>query len=268
MLRLDGVADAYGEAFQRRLLSVMDDVPGIENIRIRAERGKTPKMTFTGWSPSLHRCTVELHAGIAAFGVAGATDEDRERAILEDVADVLATQRRAADDAAALGEDRPLQTDILSLLRIDHLRIDESEAVAASVMGYDLSATVRTAMRPLHDGTGYAGSEHLASDAGAVGREDGMRYVTARIDIVRGGATLASIRDCSLLLPFAIPDTASANLVDGPIGRIASLHERLDRRIVTRVETWSGPGRPRTLVDFEPRYVSMSEAIETSRTTA
>lgn len=226
---------------------ILNAIPGIESINLewspKTVAGPAISVSFSGWSPSLHRISVQA---IQPLPQEDMDEEAIADQILVQLRDVFERQRRRAGDAARLGHGSPLPNGAIS-----HLEIDRAMIPLAQDYGTDLMGAMRNAVGTLHRNEQlHRGGALLRQPGAMVGevlRDEGnLRFVAPSIKIRAAGSRRAAVHHGHLVAIYAehLPETALSALIGRPIGNLVSLHPSLDDRPVRRAENRGTRERP------------------------
>lgn len=226
-------------------------IPGVDfhDVSSRVERTGVQNVLFTihGWSPSLHRVTIDMRGTVPQNVDPDLTQEQLVSGVIGQMIDVLERQIARARDADALGCDRPLPK-----AEIDHLLVDSGLVAIVARKGQDIRDHVRNAVGGLHaDHVRHLGGPSMDNGGAMVAERPGNGATATRFATMRTAAR--DVRRRVVLYHNAphlelvhdhLPDTVLAALVGSRVDKIASIDPTLDDRIVRKAENSWSDGRP------------------------
>lgn len=222
--------------------TLLQNIAGVENLDIKRhenlfDRDGTPEfsVSFTGWSPSLHRISIRVREH--------ASDEaSKEKTFVRLMAKCRTTierQGRRAEAAAKLGYHHNLPNG-----RVEHLQIDEAMIAIARDGGTDLMGSVRNAIGKLHDRMAIDHGGRVLSRVDMMvvecGEQDRLRCVAPTIKIRRDGQVVGRHSGPWIRINANhLPETTLTALIGRPVKDLVHLHGALDDRIIQRAENRS-----------------------------
>ena len=229
-----------------------------------AQRGPTVRVSFKGWSPTLHETWVQL------LGEPFTGPEDEDAAIdrlLLDYGDGFARQRRRSEDAARLGRRTPFPKK-----DIDHLWVDEAMAPLARAGGTDLMGAVRDLIGRVHqlDNIHRGGARHrLNGFADTVTGESEeadtmLRYACPSIKMRTAAGRNGIVHTGHIVTIQAgdIPQTLLTALVGRPLRDLAAIHPALDDRIIRIADNANVGGRTVVRIGVDQHLQRVPDAID------
>ena len=237
-------------------LSKIFGVEGVDVIR----NGNTAKISFFGWSPTLHR----IHVGTTVDAVTGATDE-----FLFRLHHNMSAQRRRAEEGGRLGFLGPLTDHAV----INHLHTDRSlaEMHRSDPTLPPLFQELTKACAALHRVSTYRGTPAFGTRHGSLWETtDGgetVRLIGSRVrftpDGVRTGPPpgqeiQATFDGIVVEIPTdPLPETMLKTLVGRRVGDLVRLHPEIDERVIRQVV--NSDEKQRVIVGVEPDAVKVSD---------
>lgn len=192
-----------------------------------------------GWSPSLHKCSIEIEHPLTDF-------DDKFRETLDACLDpVIERQRRRAVDGLRHGLDEPLPhfqrhfvkingVDVERRFELRHLVVDESMPVIGTGPLTDRASFVcslRQGLYNLHQGRIHFGNGYFASEEHSVFEDGDVRGATLRMRIP--GTPAAHIDGRRIhLMDVQLPESVVAQMSGRRVGDVARIHPALDDRII------------------------------------
>lgn len=256
--------DPLPTAARAALLGMMGGVsgvtPGTVNHVHSNSNGTRLRVTYTGWSPSLHAYDFDMEVN-SPFQV----DDKRLHRIPPASLDrAIDLQRRRLEAGVALGLHRPLPVPFTAFAGVEtrHMHVDRTLVDLIGSMGGDFISDIAEAMANLHrsDDTFHCGD--MLKDGDAWVREtDGLRLCGTIVGIhdqppgrwiTFDGRTLS-------IGGAQIAETAATMLTGRPLRDLVEVHPVLDGVTIRCVETLWEDGHPELGITLEPDHIPVPQ---------
>lgn len=238
--------------------SALGSIPGVHlnSASIRRHSGKrdnrpTVELYVSGWSPSLHKITMDWSA-ILPEG------ESKVDASLRSFRRRIECQRRRAKHGISVEAPLPLSAQWAQRTRVDHLYMDRAQ------IGFALERCrtgaffegMGQAIHDLHrDVRSYSGGQHIrvqdsqATDASGIAVFEGPS--PRHGDLVVIGSRLR-------LIGRTVPMTIAMGMAGGKVGAVFQIHPRVDGRTIDKIHLDATGERPVTVIDLVPEFLPLS----------
>lgn len=258
-------ADAHDPLPTAARAAILSDLGGICGVTpgsvglVRSDAsGSLLRITYSGWSPSLH----EVAYDIQVFSHWQPDDPRLHRLPTEQLLHAMDLQQRRLNAGIRLGLHRPIEIPAVSFAGVAtmHLRTSRALLDLAHALGHDFGEDIQEDLANLHhsdEADGY--SEDLGDDRSWVTERGGERLCGRAIPIgeQNNGAWLVFDGAHLSIGGREISETAATLLVGRPLRKLVEIHPVLDALEIADIETLHCDGHPEMRIRFAPDHVAV-----------
>ena len=257
--------DPLPTAARAGILSLLGGICGVTPGNVGLVKtdptGTLLRITYTGWSPSLHAVDYDIEA----FSPWQPDDPRLHRLPCETLERALDVQRRRLEAGVAIGLHRPLEAPRPAFVGVQTSHLVASKALIdlANALGHDFGEDIQEDLANLHHSDEADGlSEDLGDDRSWVSERNGMRACGRSVPIGEQDNGRWLIYD-GIHLSIGgrqVSETAAIQLAGRPLRELVEVHPVLDGLTMAAIENASFDEIPELRITFAPDLVAVPRA--------